>query len=276
MSANQTVWRPIRFIGGVYPGLEKTKNKTLLDDWVKKNKIVEFSSDRSCNVPKCLHNMKTNHNYSDRVEPPFLDHVYEFRDINKNIVYVYHPYDDIHKVYPLAAFWALANLLDIRVYQKDESWYNPGSTCMVVLKDMFRSNGYDMTDDASINQILIKCNSIFGGKLFNVCEDESDFINTLRLDGVDEFLFTNPSDESYINDFINKDFKNILKSIEAYSVFIHSHKFQHKVLLEAHQRMITDCILHHDDNHCTRDDRDRIITYTNGLFSQLKAITSTY
>ncbi|MCQ5129118.1 hypothetical protein NE562_05555 [Butyricicoccus faecihominis] len=136
-------WRPIETYleFGFRTGGKDKSDKRLFDEWVQDKDIVRwtYGPNELVDLPRYL---RTGHRYyvpgafsrGARYElPPRMDHATMFKSRSGKCWLTYQPYYDAADTRLLVDDWAERHGLRAVVYEKDESWYYPGSTCLVVI-----------------------------------------------------------------------------------------------------------------------------------------------
>lgn len=136
-------WRPIKeYLDACFrTGGKDKSDKDLFGEWAEGKGIVRRSCGPSelVDLPRYL---RTGRRYyvpgafsrGARGElPPRMDHAAMFKSRSGKCWLTYQPYYDAADTRLLVEDWAERHGLRAVVYEKDESWYYPGHSCLVVI-----------------------------------------------------------------------------------------------------------------------------------------------
>ena len=106
----------------------------LLDKWVARHGADRCSYDRPNDLAQLLRTGRnTAHKFVDQL-PPHTDHPRLFKNTSTGVVwFTSQPYERPEDIREEVSAWAKARGLHAEVYGGAESWYYPGSTCLVVI-----------------------------------------------------------------------------------------------------------------------------------------------
>lgn len=90
--------------------------------WTVFNRCGRIESDFG--VPLC---------YPDEKLGRWVDHVRAYRDRRRKVYIISQPYADPDELRPKLESWAERRGLRVDVRGKDESWYYPGETCLIII-----------------------------------------------------------------------------------------------------------------------------------------------
>ncbi len=111
------------------------KGMDLFVNWVYENHITHMCERIALDIPAFITGeiIPRKHRIINR--PPYNDHAMQFKDVYGNLYYTYHPYKTTEDIEDDVLMWARRNDIKAEIFNPELSWYNPGETCLIILKN---------------------------------------------------------------------------------------------------------------------------------------------